>query len=165
MLGAHGCKAIDQGSRNIDGVGPESLPELVEAAERRRALRPRIRREKRNKELGQDGELSPLLGGLCDKGGRLLDRGFSVEDYRGGLNGGNACGLEVGHRPERSMAWKLSRGRAKGIGIRLGWSAGDESVCRRAGEVSQSGAWMPEEVIEPPRFLSHLAARGLGVQI
>jgi hypothetical protein len=33
------------------------------------------------------------------------------------------------------------------------------------GEVSEPGAWMPEQVINPPRFFSHLAKHGLTVAL
>lgn len=33
------------------------------------------------------------------------------------------------------------------------------------GEVSEPGAWMPEQVMNPPHFFSHLAKHGLTVEL
>jgi len=46
-------------------------------------------------------------------------------------------------------------------------AAGATGVVRALveGEVAQPGAWMPEQVIDPPGYFSHLASRGLLVEM
>jgi len=54
----------------------------------------------------------------------------------------------------------VGRGQADAI------AAGAAALVRSLadGELAEPGAWMPEQVIDPPRFFARLAQRGLSVE-
>jgi hypothetical protein len=71
--------------------------------------------------------------------------------------------LRVDVRNERKSSYATLLGHTQADAA----AAGAASVVRSLldGEVAEPGAWMPEQVIDPGRFFSRLAARGLSVEL
>jgi saccharopine dehydrogenase (NAD+, L-lysine forming) len=72
-----------------------------------------------------------------------------------------ALRVEVTHGEGSSRATLVARAQADAA------AAGAAGVVRSLldGEVAEPGAWMPEQVIDPPGFFSHLAGHGLTVEL
>jgi saccharopine dehydrogenase (NAD+, L-lysine forming) len=72
-----------------------------------------------------------------------------------------ALRVEVAHKGHSNRATLVGRAQAEAT------AAGTASLVRSLleGEISQPGAWMPEQVIDPPRFFSHLDLHGFRIAL
>ena len=92
VLAARRGQPVDERPGHVDRVRVQALPQLVEAAEARRARGPGIRRIQGHERLGQDGEPRALPGRLGQQADRLVHAGLGVEDHRRRLDRGDADG-------------------------------------------------------------------------
>jgi hypothetical protein len=69
--------------------------------------------------------------------------------------------VDVTHRGRSSSATLMGHVQAEAT------AAGAAGLVRALldGEVAEPGAWMPEQVIDPPRFFAHLARQGFNVKL
>ena len=72
-----------------------------------------------------------------------------------------ALRVDVGHGEAAGYATLVGRAQASAA------AAGAAGVVRSLldGEVTEAGAWMPEQVVDPPKFFGHLERRGLSVDV
>jgi hypothetical protein len=120
-LGACGRDPVGERPRDVDGVLPQPLPELIPAPERAGIVRPRARLVQRHEELREDRELHPVAGRFLQKTERLVHAGIRVEDHGRGLDSGYADGGKAHnaeHTPRVAAGQIGQHPRVKSIRIR-----------------------------------------------